>query len=97
MVQNEDGWTPLHACCHSNTTAKIGLKILEVQNIRNKGNKDPKFANNHCRLGKDATTGSPQRTAMQVVTLLDFHSEGEEPVCLATDVSTAIFETVGLK
>ncbi|CAM9511676.1 unnamed protein product [Ectocarpus sp. 13 AM-2016] len=27
--QNEDGWTPLHACCHSATTAAIGLRILE--------------------------------------------------------------------
>lgn len=28
--QNDDGWTPLHACCHSATTAAIGLKILKV-------------------------------------------------------------------
>ena len=29
-MQNDDGWTPLHACCHSKSTAGIGLKILEV-------------------------------------------------------------------
>lgn len=28
--KNDAGWTPLHACCHSNTTATVGIKILEV-------------------------------------------------------------------
>ncbi|CAM9328183.1 unnamed protein product [Chrysoparadoxa australica] len=28
-LPNNDGWTPLHACCHSNTTTKAGLAVLE--------------------------------------------------------------------
>ena len=27
---NNDGWTPLHACCHTPNTAKAGKKILEL-------------------------------------------------------------------
>eukprot|EP00620_Florenciella_sp_RCC1587_P020156 CAMPEP_0182557106 /NCGR_PEP_ID=MMETSP1324-20130603/1149_1 /TAXON_ID=236786 /ORGANISM="Florenciella sp., Strain RCC1587" /LENGTH=374 /DNA_ID=CAMNT_0024769117 /DNA_START=16 /DNA_END=1136 /DNA_ORIENTATION=+ len=26
---NDDGWTPLHGCCHSHTTVSAGLKIIQ--------------------------------------------------------------------
>jgi len=34
-VANEDGWTPLHSCCHSHTTVSAGLAILEEMSYRN--------------------------------------------------------------
>ncbi|CAM9897193.1 unnamed protein product [Hapterophycus canaliculatus] len=34
LDDNEEGWTPLHACCHSATTATVGLRILEVRGKR---------------------------------------------------------------
>jgi ankyrin repeat protein len=40
-VQNKDGWTALHTCCHSNTTAQAGLEILE-EYIRKGGDVDAK-------------------------------------------------------
>ncbi len=27
-AQNEDGWTPLHACCHTFTTVSAGIAII---------------------------------------------------------------------
>ncbi|GMI15451.1 hypothetical protein TrVE_jg3540 [Triparma verrucosa] len=33
--QNEDGWTPLHACCHSFTTSEAALLLIsEVVNLK---------------------------------------------------------------
>ena len=34
--QNEDGWTPLHSCCHSHTAISAGLAIVE-QMVRKDG------------------------------------------------------------
>ena len=28
-MKNKEGWTPLHACCHSPTTQDAALKIIE--------------------------------------------------------------------
>ena len=28
-VPNDDGWTPLHACCHSHSTVAAGLRLVD--------------------------------------------------------------------
>lgn len=40
--QNECGWLPLHACCHSQATAELGIKIIDEMVRTGKANFDLK-------------------------------------------------------
>ncbi|CAM9808759.1 unnamed protein product, partial [Phaeothamnion confervicola] len=48
MERNLDGWTPLHACCHSVTTAEAGLTVLAEMRRR--------AAASNCRLDLELKT-----------------------------------------